>query len=152
MTDVNGHTKKQKNNRRLCMKKKKYSKEYYARKYGYKSGLETRTAEFLEEHNIPVKYEESKITYVIPERKTFYKPDFQLPNGIFIETKGRFTAADRKKHILIKKQHPDLHIRFVFSNPNTRLRKGSKSTYATWCDKNGFKYSKSEIPEEWINE
>jgi len=151
---VNGIKKKQQNNTRLCYmkKRKKYTKEYYARKYGYKSGLEVETAEFLKENNIEVKYETLKITYMIPERKTYYKPDFNLPNGIIVETKGRFTAADRNKHLLIKEQYPELDIRFVFSNPNSKLRKGSNSTYATWCEKYGFKYAKAQIPMEWLNE
>jgi len=153
LTDPNGSglKRKQKNGKKLVMaKKKKKTKEYWARKYGYKSGLEKVTADFLKEHKVPVEYEKTKITYTIPARKTFYKPDFKLPNGIFVETKGRFTAQDRKKHLLIREQYPNLDIRFIFSNPNTKIRKGSKTSYANWCDKNGFQYAKAEIPIEWI--
>ena len=50
-----------------------------------------------------------------------YKPDFVLPNGIIIETKGQFLSSDRTKHKLIAKQNPLLDIRFVFSNPNTKI-------------------------------
>ena len=39
---------------------------------------------------------------------------FRLDNGIIIETKGAFNSADRKKHKLIKEQHPELDIRFMF--------------------------------------
>lgn len=59
---------------------------------------------------------------------------------------------DRKKHLLIRKQRPDLDIRFVFDNPNSRTSKQAKMTYAKWCDKHGFLYAKKLIPEEWINE
>tara|TARA_S200002703_G_scaffold24130_1_gene20967 strand:+ start:3495 stop:3842 length:348 start_codon:yes stop_codon:yes gene_type:complete len=81
-----------------------------------------------------------------------YTPDFLLPNGIIIETKGRFTPADRMKHLAIQKQHPNLDIRFVFSNSNSKLRKGAKTTYADWCEKHGFLYADKDVPQEWIDE
>ena len=58
-----------------------------------------------------------------------------LSNGIIIETKGSFTAADRRKHLAIKKQHPKLDIRFVFENSKRKLSKGAKSSYGEWCIK-----------------
>lgn len=97
-------------------------------------------------------YEQEKIKYVKPERTATYTPDFKLPNGIFIETKGRFITADRQKHVLIADQHPHLDIRFVFTNPNARISKTSATTYAMWCDKNGFKYAKGTIPDAWFTE
>jgi len=81
-----------------------------------------------------------------------YTPDFILENGIIIETKGRFVSADRRKHKEIKKQYPDLDIRFVFSNSRAKLYKGAKSSYSDWCEKEGFLYSDKTIPEEWITE
>lgn len=100
---------------------------------------------------MPFKYEEFKIKYEVNEVRT-YTPDFELPNGIIIESKGRFVAADRKKHLLVKKQHPDLDIRFVFSNSNAKISKGSKTTLGMWCDKHGYMYADKLIPEEWIKE
>tara|TARA_R110001606_G_scaffold60362_2_gene142301 strand:+ start:1387 stop:1647 length:261 start_codon:yes stop_codon:yes gene_type:complete len=79
-----------------------------------------------------------------------YTPDFELPNGIIIESKGRFVSADRKKHLKVKEQYPKLDIRFVFSNSRGKINKGSKTTYAMWCDKYGFKYADKEIPEKWL--
>ena len=99
---------------------------------------------------MPFKYEEFKIKYEVHETRT-YTPDFELPNGIIIESKGRFVPADRKKHLLVKKQHPELDIRFVFSNSRAKINKGSKTTYGDWCDKNGFQYSDKLIPEGWIS-
>ena len=81
-----------------------------------------------------------------------YTPDFIFPNGIIIETKGRFVAADRRKHLEIQKQHPEKDIRFVFSNAKNKLNKGSKTTYAMWCEQKGFKWAEKSIPEEWIKE
>jgi hypothetical protein len=53
---------------------------------------------------------------------------------------------------MVKQQHPELDIRFVFSNPKAKLYKGSKTTYGKWCEKNGFLYAKETIPIEWIKE
>ena len=118
-------------------------------KYGYRSGLEVKVSDQLKEAGIDFEYESFKIEYQVQEFRK-YTPDFRLPNGIIVETKGRFVAADRKKHLLIQKQHPELDIRFVFSNSKAKLNKGAKSTYAEWCDKYGFLYANKWIPEEWL--
>jgi hypothetical protein len=125
------------------------SSKKYGIKYGYRSGLEDRVSKQLQELSIPFKYEKFKIRYEVHEFRT-YTPDFELPNGVIIETKGRFILADRKKHFLIKKQYPKLDIRFVFSNSRAKINKGSKTTYGMWCDKNGFLYADKLIPEEWL--
>lgn len=121
------------------------------KKYGFRSGLEEKVGEQLNKLYGSVKYETEKIKYTINEIRT-YTPDFKLPNGIIIETKGRFTPDDRKKHLLIKEQYPGLDIRFVFSNSNNKIRKGSKTSYADWCTKNGYLYADKLIPEEWLKE
>lgn len=96
-------------------------------------------------------YESVVIPYV--KRPATYRPDFLLlDNGILIETKGRFLAADRTKHLLVKQQHPGLDIRFVFERSKSRLSPGSRSTYASWCQKQGFLYADVSIPQEWIEE
>ena len=82
-----------------------------ARKYGYRSGLELKIAETLKELKVKYDYEYIKIEWEDLAYRT-YTPDFVLFNGIIIETKGMFTAADRRKHLAIKKQHPKLDIRF----------------------------------------
>ena len=92
------------------------------------------------------------LPYTIPATKHNYTPDFVLPNGIIVEAKGIFDVADRQKHILVKKQYPHLEIRFVFSNPKTKLYKGSKTTYAMWCEKYGYKYAKGYIPDSWLHD
>lgn len=119
---------------------------------GYRSGLEDANAEHLRANGIEVEYESITIRYSKPARESRYTPDFPLPNGIIVETKGRFVTADRQKHLLIKAQHPELDIRFVFSNPNARISKQSKTTYAMWCDKHGFKYAARLIPVPWLKE
>ena len=121
-------------------------------KYGYRSGLEKRIQEQLNGLSVEYEYEKLKIEYEVQEVRK-YTPDFViLSNGIIVESKGRFVTADRKKHLLIKKQHPTLDIRFVFSNSRAKINKGTKTTYGDWCDKHGFLYADKLIPEEWLYE
>jgi len=124
----------------------------HAIKNGYRSGLEEDLADSLRARGVNFTYEETKIKYIQPASEHQYTADFELENGIIIESKGRFLVADRKKHLLIKRQQPHLDIRFVFSNSKQRLSKASRTTYADWCTKNGFLYADKEIPEHWINE
>ena len=120
--------------------------------HGFRSGLEERVCEQLAFLNILDCYEIKKIPFVQPEKQRNYTPDFWLPNGIVVETKGIFTVQDRQKHLLVKEQYADLDLRFVFSNSKNKLRKGSKTTYGDWCNKYGFIFADQLIPEEWINE
>ena len=128
------------------------SKQFWkARKYGYRSGLEKKVADHLTLLKVKYKYENIKIEWEDLAYRT-YTPDFVLCNGIIIETKGMFTAVDRRKHLAIKKQHPKLDIRFIFENSKRRLRKGAKSTYGQWCERYGFDYDDRVIPECWLKE
>lgn len=116
---------------------------------GLRSGLEVgvraQVPEAKGEKDIaPIEYSELR-----PKK---YHPDFQLPNGILIECKGWFRPQDRSKHLCIKSQHPELDICFVFSNPDARLSKKSKTTYAQWCRTHGFKFGKKFVPLEWLDE
>ena len=122
-----------------------------ALKYGYRSGLEHTVSIYLKERNYKFMYEEIKIECEDLAYRT-YTTDFVLDNGIMIETKGLFTTADRRKHLAVKKQHPKLDIRFVFTNSRTKLRKGAKSNYGEWCIKHGFRYYDRIIPEDWLKE
>jgi hypothetical protein len=120
-------------------------------KYGYRSGLEHKISMALDTIKYKYNYESIKIEWEDLAYRT-YTPDFILNNGIIIETKGRFLTADRRKHLCIKKQHPKLDIRFVFTNSRSKLSKGAKSTYAEWCIKHGFRYYDRIIPEDWLKE
>jgi hypothetical protein len=117
----------------------------------YRSGLEDQIAAFLEPLQKELRYEKLKIEWEDLSYRT-YTVDFVLDNGILIESKGLFDNADRRKHIAIKEQHPELDIRFVFSNANAKLYKGAKSRYCDWCDKHGFKWANRIIPQEWLTE
>lgn len=119
-------------------------------KYGFRSGLEEKVGAQLDRLGIKAEYETTKIKYLKPAKTSTYTPDFVLPNGIIVETKGRFLTADRQKHLLVKQQYPELDIRFVFSNSRSKISKQSKTTYADWCNKHGFSYADETIPEEWL--
>lgn len=120
-------------------------------KHGYRSGLEHKLSIYLDELKYKYLYEKVKIEWEDLSYRT-YTPDFILNNGIIIETKGRFLAIDRRKHLAIKEQHPDLDIRFIFTNSRNKLRKGAKSSYGQWCDKYGFRFYDRIIPEDWLKE
>jgi len=112
----------------------------------FRSGLEQRIADNLVEHKCKFEYEPMSVAYTVPHK---YTPDFVLDNGIIIEAKGFFRREAQRKHREIKKQHPELDIRFVFSNVNQRVQ-GSWLTCAKWCEKYNFKYAELDIPKEWM--
>ncbi len=121
-------------------------------KHGYRSGFEHKVSDQLKENKIKFEYETTVIPYIKPETQHTYTIDFTLPNGILVETKGRWVAEDRKKHLLIKKQHPELDIRIVFMSGKTKIRKGSKTTYGDWCDKHKIPWAEKQIPLDWFSE
>lgn len=95
------------------------------------------------------KYETVKLPYVPKVRQ--YTPDFFIPTtNIYIEAKGRLTREDRTKMLLVKEQHPECDIRFVFQNAKNKLYKNSNTTYGDWCNKHGFEWAEKTVPREWL--
>ncbi len=114
----------------------------------YRSKPEKEFATYLDEEGVNFSYEQFRIPYVVSKH---YTPDFFLPKyGFYIEYKGYFKAADRKKHLLIRKQHPKYDIRFIFQNAENKLNKRSTTTYADWCDRHEFKWSQGKIPKQLL--
>jgi len=95
-------------------------------------------------------YEQDKVKYVIPASNHTYTPDFTVTKNVYIETKGLWTGADRKKAVLIKQQHPEIKILYVFQR-NQGLSKKSKTTYLDWCAKNGLDACVFTNTEHWSN-
>lgn len=119
----------------------------------YRSKFEARIGASLEKRGVSAdRYEAERIGYVEPETKRRYTPDWTLANGIVIEAKGRLTARDRKKMLLVKASNPHLDIRFVFQRASNPIRKGSKTTYSAWAEKNGFPWAEGDIPTSWLKE
>lgn len=104
---------------------------------GYRSGLEQRFQAACEAKGWKLPYEMDKIKYTIPESKHTYTPDFTVTENIYIETKGLWTGADRKKAVLISQQHPEIKILYVLQR-NQGLSKKSKTTYLDWAAKNNL--------------
>ena len=100
---------------------------------GYCSGLEDAIAAYLERQGVGFKFEAHTLPYQIPARHAKYTPDFYLGNGIIIESKGRFLTPDRQKMVLVRKQHPDLDIRFVFDNMNAYLVSQKDKEFQAWA-------------------
>ncbi len=130
----------------------------------YRSGLEEKTAKMLDELGVSYTFETLKIPYEIPASNHKYTPDFIVTTKsgktLIIETKGIWTYQDRLKHLLIKQQHPELDIRFVFDRSKSKISKVSITTYADICEGRGrgkfkgitWQYADKRIPEEWLNE
>ena len=116
----------------------------------FRSGLEEQIAKNFSKQGISYEYESTKVHYQL---KCIYTPDFMIPStGIHLEAKGYFSSKDRRKMLAVKECNPELDIRMVFQRPFKKLYKGSKSTYAMWCEKHGIPWTSfNNIPKEWIN-
>ena len=118
------------------------------KKAGYRSQFELNLARILTDNKVPFEYEKSKFQY-IPEPRN-YTPDFYLPESdIYVEAKGHLTKEDRVKMLLVKRQHPELDIRFVFLRASNKIYKGSKTSYAAWCERYDFIWAEGSIPTDW---
>lgn len=122
----------------------------------FRSKFETAIAQQIEDMKCEVLYETDKIEYIVPEHISHYTPDFKLTTKsgkiIYIETKGRFDADDRKKQKILHTQLNNIDIRLVFQNAYVKITKNSRTTYADWCDKNNIKWANKYIPTDWFNE
>lgn len=104
----------------------------------YKSGLEARFAELLKKINIQAEYEATRFKFV---KVGHYTPDWKISDNLYIETKGYFSPSNRGNLLSFKEQHPEVEIFLVFSAPHNKLNSKSKTTYAEWADKHGFRWS-----------
>lgn len=111
----------------------------------FKSGLEKK---FSTDHNL--EYEPTKFKYTLEHS---YTPDWKLGENHYIETKGRWISSDRTKLLAVLQSNPELTIVMVFSNPNTKLSKKSKTSYSDWCNKHKIKWFKvgTEELKEYID-
>ena len=120
-----------------------------------RSKLELKFEEIIKEFDVAYDYEVTKIPYTIPESNHNYTVDWTFINGLLVETKGYLSDhKERYKYVLLKQQHPDLDLRFVFDNPN-KLCGGTKQTHGAWATKYGFKWcsikDKDQI-KQWVKE
>ena len=114
----------------------------------YRSGLEEQVAKLLDGLGVSYEYESCKVPYTIQHH---YHPDFILPNHVHLEAKGYWSAPDRRKIAAVKKDNPDLDLRMVFQAPYNKISKGSKTTYAIWCEKHDIPWTSfQDIPLDWL--
>lgn len=124
----------------------------------YKSKFELDFAKELKKNGIKFEYEPEVVEFLQPEKKRKYTPDFKIrtKTGVtcFIETKGKLTAEDRKKLVLVKEQHPKKKFILVFMNSANKLRKNSKTTYSDWAKKAGFEWYdfRFGLPKGWVKD
>lgn len=127
-----------------------------------RSGYEDKVIAFLTANNIKFEYEKEAFKYVkeicphcnVAIKYGKYTPDFFLAKNIIVEAKGRFTSADRSKHMRVKASNPFVEIRFLFMYDN-KISKTSKTRYSDWCIKHGYKYhicKDGKLPKEWMEE
>lgn len=103
----------------------------------YRNKFEERVAKQL---GPDFEYEALKLPYTTQHT---YLPDFvDHEHKLIVESKGRFPASDRAKMLAVKAQHSDWTIKLVFQNPDTKLNKGSKTTYSAWAERHGFQWEK----------
>ena len=123
-------------------------KENHKKEHKFRSKLEEKVATLLKELGVSYEYESTQVPYVIQHN---YTPDFLLPNHVYLETKGYWDAADRRKVLAVKRDNPFIDLRMVFQSPYNTISKKSKTTYAKWCDKHEIPWTAyHEIPMDWL--
>ena len=135
-------------NESLEWAKKAFKKLKDKKKIKFRSKLEENIANLLEGLGVSYEYESEKLGYTIEHT---YTPDFVLPNYTYIEAKGYWSPADRRKILNVKKSNPEIDLRMVFQSPYNKINKKSKTTYAQWCEKHDIPWSAyHNIPLDWL--
>ena len=110
-----------------------------------RSHFETAVMRNLKSRGTAFFYEPINLVYT-----SLYKPDILLPNGILVEVKGLFDAADRHKLLSVRENNPSCDIRLLFQRDN-RISSTSRMRYSDWCKKHGFQYHiGAAVPESWL--
>ena len=132
----------------LAWAEKAFNKLKNRKEIKFRSKLEERVATLLMTLGVSYEYESTKVPYTIQHN---YTPDFVLPNHVYLETKGYWDPADRRKVLAVKRDNPDIDLRMVFQSPYNKISKRSKTTYAQWCDRHGIPWTAfHEITIEWL--
>lgn len=98
-------------------------------------------------------YEVDRIVYR-RESIGHYRPDYRINTDhgpLFIEVKGRWTAADRQKMLAILASNPSIRLFVALQRPSMLISKASTTTYAAWANKNGVPWCPIPIPGDFLN-
>jgi len=116
----------------------------------FKSKLEEKVWGTLKKHFPSVKYEPQKYKFIQPQIERTYIPDFKTGrSNIYIEAKGKLDLETRKKMVWFRDSNPTIRIIFLFQNPDNKITKRSKTTYAMWATDNGFEWL--DFRKDWLN-
>lgn len=116
----------------------------------FKSKLEEKVWAVLKKEFPSVKYEPNKFKFIQPEIERTYIPDFKTGrSNIFLEAKGKLDLETRKKMVWFRDSNPTIRIIFLFMNPDNKITKRSKTTYAMWATDNGFEWL--DFRKDWLN-
>jgi hypothetical protein len=116
----------------------------------FKSKLEEKVWSVLKKEFPTVKYEPQRFKFIQPEVERTYIPDFKTGrSNVFIEAKGKLDLETRKKMVWFRDSNPTVRIIFLFMNPDNKITKRSKTTYAMWATDNGFEWL--DFRKDWLN-
>lgn len=130
----------------------------------FRSGYERKLRVFLLTNRIPFQYESRKFVLTLPvvnhrctscgsqhvERRVSYTPDWLLTaKDIVVESKGKFTARDRKIALAMQRQYPLEQYKMLFQRDNW-ISKTKTQRYSDWCRKHEIDFHiGTEFPKEW---
>jgi len=129
----------------------------------------------LDALGIPWEYERDQFSWnPAPPKPKKYTPDFLLTKKdgsgtIYLEYKGYLrNSFEKQKMVAMKKQHPELDIRFVFEKANKPMsgsqkrKDGTRQTHGEWATLNDFDWMEFNprgkktleecIPPNWLEE
>ena len=117
----------------------------------FKSKFEKTIWDKLRKEFSSCKYEPDKYKYIQPAIERTYTPDFKTGKAnLYIEAKGKLDLDTRKKMIWFRDSSPNVKVIFLFMNPDTKIRKGSKTTYGAWATANGFQWL--DARKDWLSD
>jgi len=120
----------------------------------YRSRFEANVAAALRAAPAEFRYEADTFPYEVAR---VYTPDFTVitrsGKTIFIEAKGYFPPADRRKVLNVKRVHPAIDLRLVFQRPQIKLSRRHRSwTYARWAEHHKIPWARGQVPVAWLEE
>lgn len=122
----------------------------------FRSRFEREISEVLTKAGVAYEYETRKLVYRLPDSNIahVYTPDFSFHKSpIVMEVKGwPFKKKERNKYRAVKKQNPEIDLRFIFQDAALKIFGKAGLTFGEWARKYGFKWSNGSIPDSWISE